>query len=206
MRGSNRAGVNHVVLVEKRLNLCLEVGGILHDPRDDQLPARRPRDHDRFRGALVRVDPAEVEEVITADRLKREFRHRQAVVDGRAVAQAGPPIGVADGHEVPDVVVGAEYLQVLFGREPMNRRHHRRPHETRVGDGQEVEMVVDEVKFASAFEGGGDVQALIDLGVQRRVLRIARRGDRNQPGRGERIPGGEEGHVHAAPHEALRQR
>src|SRR5260370_840872 len=78
----------------------------------------------------------------------------------------------ATGHRLDDAV--AERLLVdrndSIGREPVDRGDYRCGDEIAVHEWQEVEPVVDDVELARALEHGRDVQALCDLGVDRRVL------------------------------------
>ena len=50
---------------------------------------------------LIRVNPAEEDQVISAKFLDRVQRQVDSVVDGRQVIQPRRPIGVADGNEIP---------------------------------------------------------------------------------------------------------
>ena len=50
----------------------------------------------------------------------------------------------------------------------MDRRHHGSVHEIAVGQGQEVEAVVNDVELVGPLEDRGDVQALGDLRIDAR--------------------------------------
>ena len=65
----------------------------------------------------------------------------------------------------------------------MDRRHDRRGRHVRVGQREEIEMVVDEVELIPVLEALGDVQALPHLGVDRRVFLVTARAHGVQPGR-----------------------
>jgi hypothetical protein len=62
---------------------------------------------------------------------------------------------------------------------------------------------VNDVELAGALEYRGDVQALCDLGVDRRILRPATRHRCVQAGRGDRVCSGEEGDMMAGCHKTL---
>ena len=85
----------------------------------------------------------------------------------------------------------------------MDRGDHRCRDEIAVRERQEVEPVVDDVELAGALEHRGDVQALCDLGVDRRILRPARRRGGMQAGRGDRVCSGEQRDVMAGRHQPL---
>ena len=85
----------------------------------------------------------------------------------------------------------------------MDRGDHRCGDEIAVGERQEVEPVVDDVELVGALEHGGDVQALCDLGVDRRILRPAARRGRVQAGRGDRVGSSEQRDVMAGGDQAL---
>ena len=130
----------------------------------------RPGDLDGVGGALVRVDPAEEEQVVPRLAMQREGIDIDAVVDRCGVVQCGVAIGVADGN-----VGGCRVVALVDGddparREAVDRRHDRCVDEAAVGEGKEVETVVDDVEVAGVFEHLGDVHALGDLGIDVRIL------------------------------------
>ena len=66
-----------------------------------QITSRRPArggDVDRVGGALVRVDPAQDDQVLAAAGRERQPGQVDAVVDGGHVVQLGPPVDVGNGH------------------------------------------------------------------------------------------------------------
>ena len=75
--------------------------------------------------------------------------------------------------------------------------------EPRVGQREEVEVVVDEVELAGPLEDLRDVQRLPDLGVDRRVLLVADGADRMQAGAGQRVAGSEQRDVHPSADQTL---
>ena len=135
--------------------------------------------------------------------MDRERVDIDAVVDGGGVVQIRVSIGVADRHVRGGAVVALVDGNDPVGREPVDRGDHRRRDEIAVRERQEVEPVVDDVELASALEHGRDVQALCDLGVDRLVLRPARRRGRVQPGRGDRVCSGEQRDVMTGGHQPL---
>ena len=106
-----------------------------------------------------------------------------AVVDRRDVVERGVAVGVADRDVVAAPVVLLVDRHDPLGREAVDRRDHRRVDEAAVGQRQEVEAVVDEVELVGSLEDRGDVQALPDLGVEARILRLAGRGGRRRGAR-----------------------
>ena len=64
-----------------------------------------------------------------------------------------------------------------------------------VGEGEEVEAVVDEVEFPGPLEDRGDVQPLFHLGIEIGVVRIARGRGPDESGCGHGIGRGEQGDV-----------
>ena len=83
-----------------RLHLLPEVGLILDNARDEQRQPAQAGDLDRQMNTLVRVNPAEEDQVIAAAFLKRVQREIDPVVDRRQVIQPRRAIGVADGNKI----------------------------------------------------------------------------------------------------------
>ena len=102
--------------------------------------------------------------------MDREPVDIDAMVDGGGVVQIRVSIGVAYRHVRGGAVVALVDRNDSIGREPVDRGDYRCGDEIAVREWQEVEPVVDDVELASALEHGRDVQALCDLGVDRRVL------------------------------------
>lgn len=85
------------------------------------------------------------------------------VVDRGVVVEPRVPVGVADGD-----VVGGGVVAFVDGNdpvrgEPVDGRDRRCVDEVAVGQGQDVESVVDDVEVAGAFEHRGDVETFGDL-------------------------------------------
>ena len=135
--------------------------------------------------------------------MDRELVDIDAVVDGGGVVQIRVSIGVADRHVRACAVVALVDGNDPLGREPVDRGDHRCGDEIAVRERQEVEPVVNDVELAGTLEHRGDVQALGDLGVDRRVLRPATRRGGVQGGRGDRVCGGEQRDVMARSHQPL---
>ena len=85
----------------------------------------------------------------------------------------------------------------------MDGHDHGGVREAGVRQGQEVEVVVDEVELVRLLEDLRDVQPLPDLGVEGAVFLIAGGGDRLQAGCGQGVRGGEQGDVDTAADESL---
>ena len=156
-----------------RRDLVAEVLLVLDDPGDVEPAATSAGDLDRVGGALVGMDPSEEQQMLAGARMDREPVDIDAVVNGGGVVQIRVSIGVADRHVRGGAVVALVDGNDPLGREPVDRRDHRCGDEIAVRERQEVEPVVDDVELAGALEHRRDVQALGDLGVDRRVLRPA---------------------------------
>ena len=87
-------------LIEVGLHLFAEIGLILDNARDEQRQPAQARNFDRQMDTLVRVNPAEEDQVIAAMFLQRVQREVDAVVDRRQIIQPRRAIGVADGNKV----------------------------------------------------------------------------------------------------------
>jgi hypothetical protein len=135
--------------------------------------------------------------------MDRELVDVDSVVDGGGVAQIRVSIGVTDRHVRSCAVVALVDGKDPVGREPVDRGDYRCGDEIAVRQWQEVEPVVDDVELASALEHGGDVQALRDLRIDRRVLRPAKRRGCVQAGRGDRVCSGEQRDVMTGGHQPL---
>ncbi len=162
----------------------LEVLAILDDPRDQQRHADPLGDVDRLSRSLVRVDPPEEQQVSAVAGAEIELADVDPVVDRRRVVKAGVPIGIADRDVVPDVVVALVDRQDPLRREAVDRRDHRGRHQTAVGQGKEVEAVVDHVELISPLERSRDVQSLAAPSRRRSVPRRSRREPFRQDERG----------------------
>ena len=183
LRRADRAEVGDVDAVDEGFDVLAVVRGVLDDAGDDQREAGASGDLDRGMGALVGVDAAEEEQVAAPSRAEGERVDVDPVVDRRRIRQVGVPVGVADRDVVPDVVVGAVGRDDALGGEAVDGRDDGRGHEPAEGEGQEVELVADDVEPVGALEDGGDVQRLVDLGVDRRVLLVPGRAPRRAGGR-----------------------
>jgi polysaccharide biosynthesis protein PslF len=201
--GVDRTDEAHLAVIEVREDLGVEVALILDDAGDHQRPTRSAGYLDGLSGALVGMDPSEEQEVSARLVAEGELADRDPMVDGGGIAEPGMAVGVADG----DVAVGGVVTLVdghdPLRREPVDRGDHRGGDQLAVGEGKEVEPVVDHVELVGPLEHGGDVEALGHLRFDRRVLRPARRGGGGQLGRCDRIGGGEQGDVMAPLNESF---
>ena len=146
---------------------------------------------------------AEEQQVLAGARMGRESVDIYAMVNGGGVVQIRVSIGVAYRHVSGGAVVTLVDRNDLVRREAMDGGDHRCRDEIAIRERQEVEPVVDDVELAGALEHRGDVQALCDLGVDRRNIRPAKRRGCVQPGRGDRVCGGEQRDVMAGRHQPL---
>ena len=109
---------------EPGTDLGVEVLVIVDDARELYPSARGAGDVDGRRGALVGVDPTEAHDVAigvwSGD--EREGVEVDAVVDRGRIRQVAVAVGVADGHVVDAVVVGAVGGQDPIAGEPVDRR------------------------------------------------------------------------------------
>ena len=69
----DRADVAHALAVDMRLDELLEVVAVLDDPGDHERQAGALGDLDRLRGALVRMDPPEEEQIVARLLLELEL-------------------------------------------------------------------------------------------------------------------------------------
>ncbi len=121
----HRAEVTDPVPVDMRLDPLGEVALVLDDPADHQPPAGTAGDVDGHRGALVRMDPAEHDQVLPADGRERQRRHVDTVMDRGDIVQLRTAVGVGDGHvRRPRPRVRRDDTRV---RKAVDGRHHRRP-------------------------------------------------------------------------------
>ena len=184
------------------LDLLAEIGLVLHDAGDDQAPPAQARDLDREMNALVRMNAAEKDKIVTGAILERVEREIDPVVDGRKIIQRRSTVGITDG----DVIAVAIFLidRHDFGRgEAMNGGQHRCPDETAVAQGHEVVVAVNQVELVSVLERFGDVKVLGDLGIGGGVLLITPVDHGVEPGARDGVPGGEQGYVPAARDQAF---
>ena len=151
------------VAAEVRFDLRAEVVLVLDDAGDVEPAAGALGDLDRVCGALVGVDPPEVQQVIARCPCEAECRRVDAVVDRGGIVQERMTVGVADGDVVGRGVVALVHGNDPLGREPVDGGDHRCVDEAAVGERQEVEAVVDDVEVAGTFEHRGDVETLGDL-------------------------------------------
>jgi len=194
------------VAAQLRLHLLAEVPLVLHDPGDHQRHPGAASNLDRQVGALVRMDPAEEQQIAAGLRHEGEPGQVDAVVDGRGVAQVRVSIGVADRDVVRVIVVGPEDREDPFGGEPVDGGDHRGRHQPAVGQRQEIELIGHQIELARPLEGRRDVQASVDLGIDGDVFLVTGRRFTVQSSRGQRISGGEQRDIVAEAHQALGQR
>ena len=192
-----------MLAVDVRLDLASEVLVVLDDPCDVEPTATSAGDFDRVGGALVGVDSSEEQQVLAGTRMDCEPVDFDAVVDGGGVVQIRVSVGVAYRHVRGRLVVTLVDRNDPIGREPVDRGDHRCGHEIAVRERQEIEPVVDDVELTGSLEHRGDVQALCDLRVDRRVLGPAARCGCVQGCRGDRVCGREQSDVMACGHQSL---
>ena len=70
-----------------------------------------------------------------------------------------------------------------------------RGREPRPGQGEEVEMIVDQIELIGVLEDLRDVEAFLDFGVELVVFLIATGDHRVKRGGGQRVRRGEQGDV-----------
>ena len=87
----------------------------------------------------------------------------------------------------------------------MDGGQDRCPDQAAVAQGHEVVVAVNEVELGGVLERFRDVQIFGHLGIGGGILLIALVDHGVEPGAGDRIPGGEQGHVPAAPDQAFGQ-
>ena len=113
---------------------------------------------------LVRVNPAEEDQVVTARFLQRVQREIDPVIYGSQVIQPGRSIEVADGNEVSVVVLLVHRHDFRRGTS-VDRSQYRCAFQPCVSQCDEVVMAVDQVKLGGPFECGGDVKVFGHLGI-----------------------------------------
>ena len=86
-RRSDRPDVAHPIPVDPRRDEVIEVGLVLNGTGDHQHPPGPLGDVDRVRGALVGMDAAEDDELVTAGRGELDAVEVDPVIDGPAVVQ-----------------------------------------------------------------------------------------------------------------------
>ena len=183
-------------------DLLVEVGLVLHDAGDDQASPAQARDLDREMNALVRMDAAEKDQVIAGAFLERVEREIDPVVDGRQIVQCGGAVGVADGDVVAVAILFIDRHD--FGRgEAMDGGQNRCPDQAAVTQSHEVVVAVNQVELVGVLERFRDVKVFGHLGVGGGVFLVALVNHGVEPGAGDRVPGGEQGHVPAARDQAF---
>ena len=83
-------------------------------------------------------------------------------------------VRIADRHVVAAVVVLLIDRHDPLRREAVDRGEHRGLDQAAVGEGEEVEAVVDQVELPGPLEDRGDVQPLFHLGIEIGVVGVAR--------------------------------
>jgi hypothetical protein len=196
--GTDGADVLDGLTVDLRADQEVEIGFVLNDAGDDELHAGASGGVDGQVDAFVGVDASEEEEFVTRLSTECNIGQVDAVVDGGEIGQFGVAVGVADGDEPGVVFILAVNHADAVGGEAVNGGQHGGFDQTRIGQGQEVVIVVDQVELACMFHQFGDVEALDNLGFLRGVFLIAAVDDGAEFGAGEGIGGGEKGDVPAA--------
>jgi hypothetical protein len=111
------------------------------------------------------VDAAEEQQVGTGVGPEGELLQCDAVVNGRLVAEIGMAVGVADRDVAGGVVVGPVDGHDPLGGKAVDGGDDRGAHQPAVGDGQEIELVGQQVELTGPLESRRDVAALRNLGV-----------------------------------------
>ena len=101
----DRTEIPHVLTIEVRFDLVVEVLLVLDDSCDVETSAGSSCDLDRLCRALVGVDAPEVQEVISGCRVHAERERVDPVMDGGRIVQVRVPVGVADRDVVGRRVV-----------------------------------------------------------------------------------------------------
>ena len=87
----------------------------------------------------------------------------------------------------------------------MNGSDHRRRHQARESQRDEIRLIVNQIELAGAFENMRGVQQLPDLRIDRWIFGIRPRANGGEGARSLRIGGRKQGDVHAARHKCLGQ-
>src|SRR5258706_7671218 len=146
--------------------------------------------------ALVRVNPAQENQIITAGLLKGVERKIDSVVDGRQIIQARRTIRIADGNKISVTILlinGHDFVR----REAVDGGKDRSLDQAGVGQSHEVVVAVNEVKLTSTLERIGDVKVFGYLGIEAGILFISPVHYSLQPSARHRIPGRKQGHIPA---------
>ena len=157
---------------------------------------------DRQVDALIRMDPADKDEIFSAGLSLRVECEVDSVVDRCQVIKPRRAIRIADGNEISVAVLLVDRHDARRG-EAVNCGQHRRLHQPRIGQCHKVIVAVDQVKLRGVLKDLRDVQVFGYLGIDRRILFIALVHHRVQMGAGDRVGGGEEGHIPSPGHQAF---
>ena len=114
-------------------------------------------------------------------------------------------VSIADGDEGGALVVLGVDRHDVRRRESVDCGDHRGRNQPRVGEGQEVEAVVDHVELRCPLEHLRNMQALGDLRIDAWVFRPAPRDHTAEASRCLRVPGREERHIVASGDEPFGQ-
>ena len=89
--------------------------------------------------------------------------------------------------------------------EPVHGRDERRTAMLREGEGEPVEVTVNEVELAGPRQGVRDVHGLGDPAVRRGIVGVSLRAYAVEPSRGNRIQGRKQCHVDPCSHQPVRE-
>ena len=149
------------------------------------------------------MDAAEEQQVLARLRPEGELREVDAVVDRGEIGEVGVAVRVRDAHVVSAAGEGAVDRQDPLAREAVDGGERGRANEARVGQRQEIVVVVDEVERRRVPEGVGEVQPLPHLRVHPGRLLVRRGHHGAEAGAGAGIGGGEERDVNPGRDQAL---
>ena len=190
-------------LIQVRLDLFAKVRLILDDPSDEQRQSAPAGHFDRQVDALVGVNAAEEDQVVARAFLQRVQGEIDSVIDRRHVVESGRAVGIADGDEVPVAILFIDRHN-LRRREAVDGSEHRRPHQAGVRKRHEIVVAVNEIELGGVLEGFRDVEVLGDFRIDGAVLFVPAFDHRMQPRAGHGVPGGKQGYVPTAGHQAFR--
>ncbi len=162
-----RVGTAHkdnIIAVQMGADFPIKIARILNNAGHDQFFANPSGDLDGLLCPLVRMDSAEKKQIVTRFRPEGKLAQVNAVVNSGNIVKLGAAVCITNGDVIDSVVVFFVYRQYLGRRKTVNGGQHRGRSHTRVGKGQVIEVIMDEIEFVSLFEQLGDVQAFPNLG------------------------------------------
>src|SRR5437588_3291144 len=181
-------------LSEVGLHLLAEVGPILDNTRDEQRQPAQASRLDRQMDTLVRVNPAEEDQVISAKSLDRVQGEVDSVIHRGQIIQTRCAIGVADGDKI-SVTILLIHGHDFGRRESVDGREDWRLHQTGIGQRHEVVVAVDEVKFSSVLERFGDVKIFGYFRIDGGILFVPPFYHGMEVSSSHRVPSGKQRHI-----------